>query len=75
MSEKFRGHPENEPEFTPPEELLDGPQPGFRRYTKEELKELKAQDAAHLDHLSRRLEDEEENEARDIGRNIILGQD
>jgi len=72
MSESFS---QNEPDATIREELLDGPQPGFRRYTQEELEEIEARDEAHLELLARGLEDKEENAARDIGRNIILGQD
>lgn len=55
------------------DELRDGPQPGFRRYTEEDLKELRAQDEAHLDLLAKGLVDKKENAARNIGHNIILG--
>jgi hypothetical protein len=54
-------------------ELLDGPQPGFRRYSEKDLKELRAQDEAHLDLLAEGLVDKKENAARNIGHNIILG--
>jgi hypothetical protein len=67
MSESYKpNHP------TERDELLDGPQPGFRRLTEEQEKELDAEDKARLDYHAENLGGDEE---RDIGSHIVVGQE
>jgi hypothetical protein len=68
MSERYK--PDGR---TKRDELLDGPQPGFRRLTEDHEKELEAEDKARLDHMAENLGGDEERD--DIGPHIVVGQD